>query len=169
MLTIYDESSTIIAFRKSLFSDVLKEEETLSLKIDACKESRGKELYFPPYIDDSSKEGDAVRYCFDQNRQLRIIQAVRKEQTVNAVYFLDIRLFSRLQGTLQRNFRFAAYSYLYSILNDERNTLYNVKIAADQSPDQKLAISYDEAGDLKRIYFKGEEDIVLYESLSDLC
>lgn len=164
MFTIYDEGSTIIAFRKNLFSDRLKEEGLLFGKADDCKESRGRELYFPPYINDSCNDEDVIRYCFDQNKQLRMIQVMRKNQTANAVYFMNVRLINRLEDALKSNFHFAVYSYSYSILNDEFNTLYNIKINADQSPEQKLTISYDEAGDLKRVYFKSEEDIVLYES-----
>jgi len=162
MFTIYDEGSTIIAFRKNLFSDVLKEEALLSGKVDSYKESKGRELYFPPYFNDSSKDDDGVTYCFDHDKQLRLIQVTRKNQTLNAVYFMDVKLFKKLQSTLENKFHFAVYSYFYSILNDEINTLYNIKIAADQSPEQKLTISYDEAGDLKRICFKGEEDIAFY-------
>ena len=164
MFTIYDGNSLIIAFRKNLFSTTLKEEELLSRKVETYKESKGKELYFPPYINDSSEEDDVVRYCYDKNSQLRMIQVERKSYKVNAAYLMDVALFNKLHVTLDSKFCFASYSYSYSILNDESNTFYNIKINPDQSTEQKLTISYDDAGDLKRIYFSSEEDIILYES-----
>jgi hypothetical protein len=168
MFTVYDEGSTIIAFRKNLFSATLKEEEILSRKVDSYKEGRGKELYFPLYIDDSTQDNDVIRYCYDKDMQLRIIQMVRRDQPLNAVYFMDVMKFKQLHAALAGEFHFTGYSYLYSILNDENTTLYNIKISPDKTPEQKMVILYEDDGDLKRISFRGEEDIALYEPLSEI-
>jgi hypothetical protein len=168
MFTIYDEGSMIIAFRKNLFTSALKEEDIMSRKVDFYKEGRGKELYFPPYINDSIEGEDVIRYCYDKNKQLRIIQLARKDQPVNAVYFMDVMLYKQLHTALDCKFHFAGYSYLYSILNDENNTLYNIKISPDKTPEQKLTILYDDVGDLKRITFSGEEDIAFFVPLCEI-
>lgn len=168
MLTVYDESSMIIAFRNNLFSAALKEEDLLIGKIDSYKEGKGKELYFPPYINEANKEEDIFRYCYDKNKQLCMIQVMRRDQLINAVYFIDRTGLKKTHTAFADQFHFAAYSYLYSILNDENNTLYNIKISPDRTPEQKLVITYDDSGNLKRISFSSEEDIVFYEVIEGM-